>query len=81
MSNIIAVKSKGITTYSYVNIYNIFRFLTEEEFEEFNKLLNKYNNKGIYINKYQESYNFSNIKKYIEDIEDIKTLNKYFKIN
>jgi len=80
MSNIIAIKSNGIITYSYVNIVNILRFLTEEEFEEFAKIINKYDNKGIYLNKYQDIYDFRDIKEYIEDINDIKILNKYFQL-
>lgn len=81
MSNIIAINHNGIITYSYVNIINILHFLTEEEFIEFSKLLNKYDNKGIYVNNYQDIYDFSDIKEYIEDIDDIIILNKYFKIN
>ena len=80
MSNIIAIKFNGIITYSYVNIINILRFLTEEEFEEFAKIINKYDNKGIYLNKYQDIYDFRDIKEYIEDNNDIKILNKYFQL-
>ena len=80
MSNIIAVKSNGLIIYSYVNIVNILQFLTEEEFVEFSEILNKYDNKGIYINNYKDIYDFSNMKEYIEDIDDIKIINKYFQI-
>ena len=81
MSNIIAIKSNGIITYSYVNIVNLLRFLTEEEFEEFAKIINKYDNKGIYLNKQIDVYDVSYIKNFIEDIDDIKTLNKYFQLD
>lgn len=80
MSNIIAIKYNGILIYSYVNIDNILRFLTEDEFEEFAKILTKYYNKGIYLNKYQDVYDFKDIKKYIEDIDDIIIINNYFNI-
>lgn len=80
MSNIIAIKYNGILIYSYVNIVNILRFLTEDEFEEFAKILTKYDNKGIYLNKYKDIYDFKDIKEYIEDIDDIKIINKYFDI-
>lgn len=80
MSNIIAIKYNGILTYSYVNIVNILRFLSEDEFEEFAKILTKYDNKGIYLNKCRDIYDFSDVKEYIEDIDDIITINKYFKI-
>ena len=80
MSNIIAIKYNGMLLYSYVNIVNILQFLTEEEFEEFVKILNKYDNKGIYINNYKDVYNFSDITEYINDIDDINIINKYFQI-
>lgn len=81
MSNIIAIKYNGINVYSYVNIINILRFLTEDEFEEFAKILNKYDNKGIYLNNYQDIFDFSNVKEYIKDTNDIKIITKYFNIN
>ena len=80
MSNIIAIKYNGINVYSYVNIINILRFLTEDEFEEFAKILNKYDNKGIYLNNYQDIFDFSNVKEYIKDTNDIKIITKYFNI-
>lgn len=80
MSNIIAIKYNGILTYSYLNISNIFKFLTEEEFEEINSIITKYDNKGIYLNTCKDSYDFSIITECIEDIDDINIINKYFQI-